>query len=297
MFETMSWEQWSVTIRSKVASSWNLHSQLPRNLSFFTMLSSITGIMGSMGQSNYAAGNTYQDALAAHRIALGERATSIDLGWMGNLGIGGVETDLLKGKKEVVELVEISEAEFLALLDRYCNSDLVVTVPIAERAQPIVGLVSPATVRAAGLEPPDWLLERPLLSGLARDGADEDVGQASTGHDGAASGRDLAREFAQALSIDEAAHIIAEALVLKLSRATSIAPDDIDPKRPLHVHGVDSLLAVELRNWFSKLFKADVAIFDITGQSSLEKIAEKAARQSGVFCEDRDRSGGDGHQG
>ncbi|KAJ2987165.1 hypothetical protein NUW58_g4657 [Xylaria curta] len=47
----------------------------------------------------------------------------------------------------------------------------------------------------------------------------------------------------------------------------------------------NSLLAVELRNWFGKLFKADVAIFDITGQVSLKRIAEGAAAQSELLRE------------
>lgn len=284
MFETMSWEQWSTTIRSKVTSSWNLHSQLPFHLSFFIMLSSISGITGHIGQSNYATGNTYQDALAEHRRALGGRATSIDLGWMGDVGIGGVEKDLLRGNGDIAELVEISEAEFLAILDHYCDPSLEIG---PEQAQPIIGLVSPARIRSGGFEPPDWLLERPLLQGLARDDTDNDIDQSGSDRDAAANGRDFTREFIQAPSHAEAIAIVVEALVEKLSKATSIVPADIDRKRPLHVHGVDSLLAVELRNWFNKLFKADVAIFDITGQLTLEKIAEKAAQQSGLVVRPR----------
>ena len=35
----------------------------------------------------------------------------------------------------------------------------------------------------------------------------------------------------------------------------------------MHTYGVDSLVAVELRNWFSRSLKLDVAIFDIVGGS------------------------------
>lgn len=51
------------------------------------MLSSISGIIGNIGQSNYAAGNTFEDALAHYRVSLGEKATSIDLGAVSNVGV------------------------------------------------------------------------------------------------------------------------------------------------------------------------------------------------------------------
>ena len=40
---------------------------------------------------------------------------------------------------------------------------------------------------------------------------------------------------------------------------------DVDTGKPLYAYGVDSLLAVELRNWFGKEIGAEVAIFDIMG--------------------------------
>ncbi|KAI1745439.1 BcPKS1, polyketide synthase [Xylaria scruposa] len=284
IFETMSWDQWSISINSKVRTTWNLHAQLPRDLTFFIMLSSVSGIMGSIGQSNYAAGNTYQDALAAHRIAMGEAATALALGWMGNIGIGAANAKLDRGKEEMMKIAEVHEDEFLALLDRYCNP--ATDIKTVQQAQPIVGLLTPAKVQAAGFDPPDWMLTRPLLQGLKQHDADGDAGKlASQGSGAAAGGRDWRGELVRASTMDEASHILVEALVQKLAKATSVAPEEIDSSRPLHAYGVDSLLAVELRNWFKKLFQADVAIFDITGQASVEQIARGAARVSEIVKE------------
>lgn len=49
-------------------------------MDFFVMLSSAICIFGSAGQANYAAGNTFLDALARYRFARGEKAITIDLG-------------------------------------------------------------------------------------------------------------------------------------------------------------------------------------------------------------------------
>ena len=50
------------------------------------MLSSLAGIIGSISQANYAAGNTFQDALVHYRHAQGLPAQSIDLGLIRGLG-------------------------------------------------------------------------------------------------------------------------------------------------------------------------------------------------------------------
>lgn len=241
------------------------------------MLSSAAGIVGSMGQSNYAAGNTYQDGLAAHRLALGEKALSIDLGWMGDVGIVAENANLARGKEAIADLAPVFETEFLALLDRFCDPDIIQS---SELSQIVIGLVTPAQLKSKALEPPDWLVERPIFKGLPRDTNEGSNGGAEGVS--AKSDRIWAEELGRASSITQAKDVVIEALKRKLSKAASISQEEIDTKKPLHVYGVDSLLAVELRNWFAKVLKADLAIFDITGQGSVEEVAEHAATRSSL---------------
>lgn len=248
-------------------------------MSFFVMLSSAAGIAGSTGQSNYAAGNTFQDGLAAHRLSLGQKAVSIDLGWMADIGAVAENAALTRGKEAAGDLAPIYENEFLALLDHYCDPDLVIVKP--EQAQPIIGLVSPAQFRNKGLVPPDWLLDQPLFRGLEQEGDMDNTGPDTT--ESKRPNHDWVGELLRTSSNKEATHVIVQALVQRLSEATTTPPNEISRTRPLHVYGVDSLLAVELRNWFNKLFQADVAIFDLTGQASLEKLAEGAAASSALL--------------
>lgn len=79
----MTFEQWTRCVKPKVQGSRNLlDNLLPADDPFFLLFSSISGIMGNGAQANYAAGNTFEDALAHYaRAHRGIRtATSLDVG-------------------------------------------------------------------------------------------------------------------------------------------------------------------------------------------------------------------------
>ncbi|THC88924.1 hypothetical protein EYZ11_011625 [Aspergillus tanneri] len=64
----MTYSDFSAAVRPKVVGSLNLHNAfLTQHLDFFILLSSAAGIVGNSGQANYAAGCTFQDALARYR--------------------------------------------------------------------------------------------------------------------------------------------------------------------------------------------------------------------------------------
>lgn len=67
----------------KIRGSQNLHDRFQQSLGqldFFVMLSSFSDILGNASQSNYCAGNTFQDALAHYRVLYDSRALTIDVG-------------------------------------------------------------------------------------------------------------------------------------------------------------------------------------------------------------------------
>ena len=71
-----------------------------------------------------------------------------------------------------------------------------------------------------------------------------------------------------------------ESLLRQLPRALSMPREDLDTSKAVHTYVVDSLLAVQLRNYFTKEMQADTAIFDIMGGSSVESVSMLVARKS-----------------
>lgn len=95
-----------------------------------------------------------------------------------------------------------------------------------------------------------------------------------------ANSEDYTVLFAGCASLSEAAELVAQGLTRKLGAALRMPAGDVDTGKPLHAYGVDSLLSVELRNWFGRQVGADVAIFDIMGEQSIAELATVVAGKS-----------------
>jgi acyl carrier protein len=267
----MTLTQWEQTSRSKVESSWNLHTLLP-TLDFFILLSSVSGVIGNLGQSNYAAGCTFQDALARHRSQRGQKAISIDLGVMRSVGVVAETERLQQHFQGSKGFIQIEEAEFLSLLDICCDPSY---HPEGKQCQMVMGLETPASLLARSLEPPE-ILERPLFAYFSQ------LPGRSDSSNGTADGVDAARLFRQAESVAERAQVVVEALSQRLARTLSIKLEDVDTHQALHAYGVDSLIAVELRTWLGKEFAADVPVFEIVSGKTIEAVGELVAKTSRI---------------
>lgn len=87
-FENLSRAQFENVINTKAVGAWNIHELTKDiNLEFFVMYSSAAGIVGSAGQANYNAANTFLDTLAHYRQAYNLAATSVDFGTIAEVGL------------------------------------------------------------------------------------------------------------------------------------------------------------------------------------------------------------------
>ena len=252
----------------QVHGSWNLHSLLPTDLDFFVMLSSLVGIIGHRSQSNYAAGNAFQDALARHRVSKGLRGCTIDMGWMLNVGFVAENDQYLEGIKGLgVQIVH--ERELHAIIATAMEGVLHDKSPLSP--QVISGLPWNGVNE-------DWYWihdgKFAMLRNQKKGKLEESVTKVS-----------LASELAQAGDMTAAVEVVRLALMDKLAKLMMVPTEDIDASKPLNAYGVDSLVAVEVRNWIAHEIKAEVSVFDIMSNVPMSSLAVTLASRSKLLKE------------
>jgi NAD(P)-dependent dehydrogenase (short-subunit alcohol dehydrogenase family)/acyl carrier protein len=224
VFDAMRPDRIDKVFAPKVDAALHLH-ELTRDqeLAAFVLFSSASGVLGAVGQANYGAANTLLDALAHHRRAHGLPGCSLAWGyWAERSGLTGHLGAADTARLRRGGMVELSSEDGLSLFDRALRASAPLLVPMRLDVQRL-------SAAAASLPP--------LLRGLVR--ATSRVSRA------AASG--LKQRLAGLSAADR------ERLLLELVRGTaatvlSASLDSVEADRPLQELGLDSLMAVELRN-------------------------------------------------
>ena len=267
IFENMDHAQFRAATKPKVQGSWNLHTCLPRDMDFFVLLSSVVGLVGNRGQANYSAGNTYQDALAAHRVSLGLPATSLNIGTLLTVGyFAENRASLLTTGKTVASLLNIvREEEIHSMIEYHLDPKA-----YADRPTQIASALSTAKeYMSRGMPSPSWLYS-PLFTQL---NATSSANAALLGGGDGDMEMAIASSMASAATLTDAIALVTDAIRTKISKLLSIPLENIDPSKSVSSNGVDSLVAVEFRVWLAKVVGADIPLLDIMGTMPIEGAA------------------------
>ena len=265
-FTKMTHSQWTISIRTKALGTWNLHLHTTAQpLDFFIMLSSVSGIIGWRGQTNYAASNTFLDALAHHRRARGLPAASVDLGAVLDVGYIAGRTELRNAVK-LQGLLGIGGTELLSILHAAIMGQgqerNTTNTSDSDGIQFISAIATGGWAVSENIEPPyyhsDAKMSHFRLIGAAHPGA------AGT----QAPKLQLQEKLSIARSLEEASTAVSDALRGRLAQQLSISVEDIDASKPVSAYGVDSLTAVEIRAWSFRDVQADVSVLDVVNTGS-----------------------------
>ncbi|MFW6692989.1 SDR family NAD(P)-dependent oxidoreductase [Streptomyces sp. MAR4 CNX-425] len=224
----------ATVLRPKVDAAWHLH-ELTRHLDLgaFVLYSSAAATLGATGQANYAAANTFLDALARHRHHHGLPAVSLAWGyWAEQSGMTGHMDGTDVARLSRGGLAPLTTEQGLALLDAGCVSAVPFLVPAA---------VDPARLDAAQAP----ALFRGLLPVRRRQAAA--AGAAGGGGDGSSA---LARRLS-GLGADEQREVLERLVASHVGTVLGHGEDAVAVNRSFKDLGIDSLTAVELRNGLS----------------------------------------------
>ena len=215
-------------LAAKVAGAWNLHRQSrEEDLSFFICFASVSGVLGSRSLGAYAAANCFLDALAHHRRSLGLPGLSVDWGpWAEGGMVGGEEGEQLAR----MGMHPLASAPALDALDRLRSGD---------GAQVMVARIDwPRFASVLAARGP-----RPLLSAVAP------AADAAPAADCATPRREsaLAREIAAARGAEREALLVGWLQEQTASLLGLPAGAPVDLRRGFFEMGLDSLMALELK--------------------------------------------------
>ncbi|RCI07613.1 hypothetical protein L249_1652 [Ophiocordyceps polyrhachis-furcata BCC 54312] len=285
IFEKMSFSDWKAALDPKVQGSWNLHRQLPKGLDFFILISSAMGTIGGVSLSAYCAANSFMDALARYRVSTGERAAALGLGIIADSGFLIENGERLAGFEGIERYAFTRLREVCALLDIYCDPrpSNALSRSVVD-CQPVTGIRPPAHWRH--LEDVPKTFSQPFwghmhhLAPLVLEGEDDgSKDRADTVGNRHRQALDAAERLSAASSVAEAADIASEALAQRTSAVICTPEDRLDAHKPMHSYGIDSLSAIDIRNWVGQVFNVDLPVFEILGGATFASAGLSIARK------------------
>ncbi|KAK0732344.1 hypothetical protein B0T21DRAFT_412523 [Apiosordaria backusii] len=294
-FPQMTYGDWEAVMGPKVEGTWNLHKAFSdKSLDFFVLFGSSSGVWGNRGQANYAAANTFLDSFIQYRHHLGLCASVMDVGIVGDIGYvsqNKAVKELLQskgahilGEQEVLDALELAIKTSAPLKSRRSAS----AVSYVNKSQLAIGLRVDES-RASAQNRAVSLWGRDPRFGVLRSHEKQKANTANNTSgallEKADGNTDLDELFAAA---SDNAQVFAEpsaSTIISRHIGTTLLTFMMKPVESLDVMaspvslGIDSLMAIELRNWCRQRLGIEVTVLEIMGAPSIESLGESVVER------------------
>src|SRR6478672_1872593 len=259
----LDWDRFARVFEPKVYGSWLLHENTKSlELDFLILQSSVLSLLGSAGQANYSASNTFVDSLAAHRRAAGLPAMAINWSaWSG----GGLAT--ASGAR--------GEAMWSSLGVKFVSPDLAMKSfdKLMHRdVDQIAVAIADWPTYAAKVGKPPFLAElmngREVLGPSKSARANGEPAAAVVQVNGGTRGELLSR--------------LQQRIMAELGFV-----DPIDPDRPLNEVGLDSLRSVTLANNLEDEFGVLISISQLISGPTINQLVDHLSELYAGAAKDR----------
>ncbi|KAL3607011.1 polyketide synthase pks11 [Fusarium poae] len=268
-FPKMTIDEWNTAVNPKIKGTWNLHNatmSANANLDFFILFSSLSGVIGQPGQVNYAGANTFLDAFSNYRKSLGLPACSIDIGAVEEVGYLAENQSIMQKLKVTGFNGTVSEHEFLdalgAAMARTANNFCLGFRPDVSLSDPSNRSIWKKDIRMAVFHNNGGAL------------------QASTGatNDELKSFISRAKHDPSILKQEESSRFLAREIGKKVYGLLLKPVEDLQTASSLSDLGMDSLVAIEVRQWWKTVFQFDISVLEMMAMGSLDMLGAHAAR-------------------
>ncbi|WP_293122317.1 SDR family NAD(P)-dependent oxidoreductase [Moorena sp. SIO4G3] len=253
LMQNMSWEQFTKVMAPKVQGTWYLHQQTKElELDFFVCFSSIASMLGGSGQGNYAAANGFMDALASYRRGMGLPGLSINWGAWATGGMAARLGTQHQSRIESSGMRTIQPEEGMVALEN-----------LLSRSQSQVGVFpvnwSQFSTQVPGVE------KMPLLSGLVS--AQPSLGRKSG-----------LLEKLEAIALRERMELFTTHIRSMVAQTLGLKDGQkLEMRQPLFDLGLDSLMAVELKNRLESSLQTSLSSTLLFDYPTLEALVEYLA--------------------
>lgn len=263
----MTMDRFEPVFDPKAGGAWNLHQATcdsAAELDFFLMLSSISSVLGFVGQLNYVAANYFQDALAQFRRQAGLPATAI------NLGVLGTYAGLSRAVNENQDVIELLESQGMSAMRLDEILDKLQAVLIQQPAHRLTARI-------------DWSRFRTAYPHLARDSRFINVmSDEAMSRNSRPKSAGLRGELAE-LDAEQRTLRLRRELAGSLARILDADPDKLDHSTSIDNLGLDSLMLTELQIWIGRALDITLPLIKLLkGPSIVTLASELLAELDGV---------------
>ena len=265
----MTFQDLDRVLKPKVEGSRYLDELFQQNtLDFFVFFSSMTGVIGNMGQSNYTAANTFMCALARQRREKGLAASVINIGVI--IGVGYVTRKVSHADQK-----NLRKGGYMWMSERDFHQIFAESV-LASR--PDSGLDPEISTGLRCVEPDDpympiWY-NNPIFSKCILQKQ-----ATATRESPNALGPPINVRLQAAKNQSEVAMIVQDCFTLHLQTLLGGESNDVSVRLAMldtrtDELGVDSLIAVEIRSWFSKNLSVNVPVLKILSGATVRVLLQ-----------------------
>ena len=269
LLDQMTVADYQTALRPKVHGTRHLYEMLKEaDLDFFVMFSSLTNIIGLKGQANYAAGNSFQDYLANSRSKskADTQYLSLNLGMIEDSDVITLHPERVPGLLRA-GCVPFKIKDFLGLLE----TSLSTRRQRNAANQVVVGIDRQSLSEQEDL----YTLRNPMFSHLpyAADVRVQTEGATQ-------SLKSIDRLVRDAKEMEEILDVISTGIARKIATLMAFDSAEIDLQTPVADLGMDSLIAIELKNWIGRTLQATMQTSEILDMPSISSLALIVSQRS-----------------